>query len=112
MYNHALEDDISSQVVAREDPLIRQYREMQAEQMASRARRAAVNNIKRSDDDADREYREYSPISLCYSMTPVPLPHPFLPFAKHGGSYSQLPRLNLEAQDHAISEAVEEELGS
>ena len=112
MYNHALEDDISNQGVAREDPLIRQYRELQAEQIASRGRRAAVGNIKRSDDDADREYREYFSTFLCYSMTPVPHSQPFLPFANHGGSYSQPPRLNLEAQDHAISEAVEEEQGS
>jgi len=59
LYNHALEDGNPNQVVAREDPLIRQYREMQAEQIASRARRVAVASIKRSDDDADREYREY-----------------------------------------------------
>jgi hypothetical protein len=69
--------ELSDRLVPHEDALIRQHREMQAEQAAIRARRGGAGNIKRSDDDADREYCEYFPISLFYSMTPVlPIPSP------------------------------------
>ncbi len=42
-------------VIAHEDILIRQRREMQADQLARASGRGGVGNIKRSDDDPDPE---------------------------------------------------------
>ena len=55
---------MSDQGGADEDSLIRQYREMQADQVASRVRRERVGSINRSDDGHDREYREHFSISF------------------------------------------------
>ena len=46
-------------VIAHEDVLIRQRREMHADQLARGTGRGGVGNIKRSEDDPDLEHCEY-----------------------------------------------------
>ena len=59
---------MSGRPLAHEDPLIRQRRGMQTEQATPHAGRGGVMNIKRSDDDTDREYCEYFPIVYIFFM--------------------------------------------
>ena len=58
MHQHVLEDGVFKRVIAHEDVLIRQRREMHADQLARGTGRGGVGNIKRSDDDPDPEHCE------------------------------------------------------
>lgn len=69
MYNHVLEVGEAQRAATQEYELIRQRREMQAENIARWTGRGAVGNIKRSDDDTDQEYCEYSSIAIYGSRT-------------------------------------------
>ena len=58
MHHHVLEDGVFKRIIAHEDVLIRQRREMQADKLARWTGRGGVGNIKRSDEDPDLEYCE------------------------------------------------------
>jgi Protein of unknown function (DUF3602) len=58
LYSHVLEDGVFERVIAHEDVLIRQHREMQISRPARWTGRGGVGNIKRSEDDPDQEHCE------------------------------------------------------